>query len=77
MLMIAYMKRHEPAYRFAQRMQTNVVFGNKVRHTHDEHAEMLDVYAAGELNAACSARRTWSTVTTPRSTPSPSRMRLT
>src|SRR4051812_21323688 len=31
------------AYRFAQMMQTNVVFGNKVRHSHDERAEMLDI----------------------------------
>ena len=31
------------AYRFAQMMQTNVVFGNKVRHAHDERAEMLDI----------------------------------
>jgi ribose-phosphate pyrophosphokinase len=31
------------AYKFAQMMQTNVVFGNKVRHSHDERAEMLDI----------------------------------
>jgi len=31
------------AYRFAQMMQCNVVFGNKVRHSHDERAEMLDI----------------------------------
>jgi ribose-phosphate pyrophosphokinase len=31
------------AYRFAQLMQANVVFGNKVRHSHDERAEMLDI----------------------------------
>ncbi|WP_406695331.1 ribose-phosphate pyrophosphokinase [Singulisphaera sp. Ch08] len=31
------------AYRFAKMMHTNVVFGNKVRHSHDEQAEMLDI----------------------------------
>src|SRR4051795_7352501 len=31
------------AYRFAQLMGANVVFGNKVRHSHDERAEMLDI----------------------------------
>src|SRR5690242_12566738 len=31
------------AYRFAELMRAPVVFGNKVRHSHDEHAEMLDV----------------------------------
>ncbi|SIO59481.1 ribose-phosphate pyrophosphokinase [Singulisphaera sp. GP187] len=31
------------AYRYAQMMHTNVVFGNKVRHSHDEKAEMLDI----------------------------------
>ncbi len=31
------------AYRFAQLMGAPVVFGNKVRKAHDEHAEMLDV----------------------------------
>jgi ribose-phosphate pyrophosphokinase len=31
------------AYRFAELMQAPVVFGNKVRRRHDEHAEMLDV----------------------------------
>ncbi len=31
------------AYRFAELMHTPVVFGNKVRRNHDEHAEMLDI----------------------------------
>src|SRR6186997_639998 len=31
------------AYRFAELMHSSVVFGNKVRHAHDERAEMLDI----------------------------------
>src|SRR5947208_4699330 len=31
------------AYRFAELMKTEVVFGNKVRHAHDEHAEMINI----------------------------------
>src|SRR3954464_14254185 len=31
------------AYRFAQLMGAPVVFGNKIRRSHDEHAEMLDI----------------------------------
>ncbi len=31
------------AYRFAELMRAPVVFGNKVRHTHDESAEVLDI----------------------------------
>jgi len=31
------------AYRFAELMHAPVVFGNKVRRNHDEHAEMLDI----------------------------------
>ncbi len=31
------------AYRFAEMMRTQVVFGNKIRRAHDERAEMLDI----------------------------------
>jgi ribose-phosphate pyrophosphokinase len=31
------------AYRFAEQMHAPVVFGNKTRRAHDEHAEMLDI----------------------------------
>jgi ribose-phosphate pyrophosphokinase len=31
------------AYKFAEMMQCPVVFGNKIRRGHDEHAEMLDI----------------------------------
>ena len=36
------------AYKFAEMMRASVVFGNKVRHEHDEKAEMLDIIGAFE-----------------------------
>src|SRR5438874_2212463 len=36
------------AYRFAKQMETPVVIGNKVRHSHDETAEVLDIIGSVE-----------------------------